>query len=219
MKHSSLLPAVLTDVARKLGGDEVPGLPTNYKRKDMFSGHPSWITLRYVVPRSIRTKLSVRSGPGTPEYLYYWDNLYREGLEKEAYYIETPGSVVRISRSRSIEEYFHRRINGLVLVVELSYTDRESVSERCFVPSMVNRLIPVKEAKQQPIWYSHTVKYLVGEGDSDDLSILLLLEETTFNVEFRLSPERAKKLDRVIAWFDDQSNSPSNVCNAVIRND
>lgn len=222
LKHSSLLPTVLSDAARRLGGDEVR------------SALSRWERLRYFTPDSLQPNLTVRTAVGPNYWEDRWnDNLYREsprtyGSNGRYYYIATPVSVVKLSRSRPIEEHFRIGVGNLVLVLELRYTDGAFVSERCFVPRLVNRLIPAKGVKE-----SHdgttSVDYFAGpgafdsrsplKGDSDDLSILLLLGDTTFNVEFRLSPEKTKRLDRVMTWFDDKPNAPSNVCNVVIKND
>lgn len=234
LKHASTLPAVLSDVAQKLGGDKVRGLPSTFNPEErdpikrFFSFGLSFKndnlpTLRIFMPNDFKSKLTLRTVPGEPQdyRLDYkhkrGDNKYREAV-LSSYYISTSGSKVRLSRSRPIDKYFHKRISDLALQVELSYTDQNFPSERCVVPYLVNRLLPVEEVKSKFDGLTH-VDYYVGKTASDTFSVLLLLDETSFDVEFRLSSRLAKKLNRVRAWFDDRQNVSGNVCDTVVRND
>src|SRR5206468_9000721 len=144
------------------------------------------------------------------------DNSYRGSRDDylgSAYYIGTRGAVVTLSRTRPLADYFRRRVQDLVFVVQLSSDDPRFTPINCRAPFVVSRLIAAKENKG-----GFGVKFSIPAKGTENTTILLLSDAAEFSVEFDLSSDMAKRVDRVAAWWVVKPDAPKDVCRIILDN-
>jgi hypothetical protein len=218
LEPSAVLPGLLSDAVRSLGGDGLVSiLPLGSSYGKDFA------TLRFQFdPKSIeysRVTVTTTTMTKSPPYSVPRDNLYRHDSisRSKVYEIGTPGNLVRLSRSRPLEDYFRNQVRNLVLVMELNDDGRGFRSMSCRVPFIVNRLISALDTKSE--LYGPRFHAQNEDKVSEDTSVLLLLfPDVNFNVEFELPSEMAVKVERVTARWMARQNAPQDVCRIIVEN-
>ena len=136
-----------------------------------------------------------------------------DGLVKPASYERRGGMVVQISKDPEILEYFHRRVAGLVFMVQLSLNDGSVL--RCYDENearnaLRNPIVPVRL-----MWSTPKENRIVGLGVNPALakaagsrtpgldrgSIAVFDEPITFQVRFTIPLESAKSIEYVEGTF------------------
>jgi len=215
LKPSAVLRSMLSQVVRSLGGDEVSAIRPG--RLTDFVTVTYWLEGNSIENSRLTVK-TVEFGKGLSIPL---DNSYRGSRSEiiHSYYtIGTPGTEVSLSRTRPLADYFRRRVQDLVFVVQLSSDSRSSDPRRfapinCRAPFIVSRLIAAEENKGD-----HGAKFDIPAKGTENTIMLLLFAAAKFSVEFDLLSEMARRVDRVAAWWVVEPDAPKEVCRTILGN-
>jgi len=145
LKPSAILANLLTDAARSLGGDEVRAPPPTEGLKDAramlkyMETYTKEIIYELDGASTENTHIAVKTSPkGAGYYGIYSGSQSPYG---STYALLTDATLVRLSHTRTVEEYFRNRIQKLVFVVEVSFNTPGFAPMSCSVPFIVNRLV------------------------------------------------------------------------------
>ena len=125
---------------------------------------------------------------------------------------------VEISNTVSGQEYFRKRVRGLVLVAALMYDDPGMAITSCRVPFFVYRLISGQsyEGRFGPLSNSFDIDHWrTLKVPSRNFVVLLVTDPAGVDLEFDLPSGIAKRVERVSTWWVDSHGAPDEICRIV----
>lgn len=196
-------------------------------------------TIHYLIPDTIYNRFEFRTGKHPFTDKRYQAN-YSGNEVGTVYKRQLLGTMIRLSSSVAVSEYFRERVGKLALMIRLSFSDG---SERtCKAPFVVTRIIPVDEyfgmlryqtgisGFDEADWFVSSLYYeeiqreVVKGIQFNDLwdyasYVGLLSEPISFMAWFRLPEQRVKELRGYEAKFTElksRRDLAEDVCYTVI---
>jgi len=196
LKASAILPHLLTDAARSLGGDAMR--PRADLSPVKYNLNLPWYDGR----------VKVRSGP-TVGYRSILPSTKGAPLIEWVSFQTVP-TQLRLSHNEGLQSHFKGLISRLRFMVELNDDTPEFAPMSCTVPLIVNRLVVVPTIVDLPL----------PESEEDMLdqvtSVFLLADTITFTIEADLPTKVAKRIAHVSARWVDSLDATPEWCRIIV---
>ncbi len=207
VKASPSVARILADSARSFGGQGI--LPDRSKLSVSYSRVylPKW------KDNLVKDKVVVSRLPLVQAGQTFHDD------GDLSYRTDVNGTQFLLSENRHVSRDFQEQLANLVLVVRLSLEDGKEHS--CAASSSVNRLIPAESSPIFPRYYSFATETsfrnsgLMGSRVSP-LTVILLDNAVSFEVEFTLPQKVAMHLKGAEAKYGKSQQAPEERCRLIL---